>query len=193
MAQLFAEVESTRTELLAEVAERKLTQARLEDLVRRDPLTGLLNRRGFFEAWANGAGGAETALVTVDLDRFKAINDAYGHAAGDRVLRAAALKLMELLGGDSCVARIGGDEFAIMMPASADRLAWLRSELNSLHVEVADGITARISASVGVAHSSDQMSVDEVLALADAGMYSEKRARAADDLLRVDLDSLRPS
>jgi diguanylate cyclase (GGDEF)-like protein len=186
VARLLAEVESTRTELMAEVVERQAAQARLEELARRDPLTGLLNRRGFFESWATGEEWDDPVLVTVDLDHFKAINDAYGHAAGDQVLRATAETLRALCGDSARVARIGGDEFAVLMPWSAGCLASLVDGLSAICIPVSGASTTMISASVGAARPARGATVDDVLAYADESMYTAKRERAATELLGVE-------
>ena len=89
IAALLAEVEATRRALADEVAEGIAVQRRLEELARRDPLTGLLNRRGFFER-ATAAAGKALAVTVVDVDNFKEVNDRYGHAAGDAVLNVIA-------------------------------------------------------------------------------------------------------
>jgi diguanylate cyclase (GGDEF)-like protein len=176
--QLLAEVEKTRSQLAAEVAERKAAQARLEDLVRRDPLTGLLNRRGFFERWGGWPEAEELVLITVDADRFKDVNDTAGHAAGDAVLRAMADRLRSLCGERACVARIGGDEFAVVAPAADELLAAkVRQGLSNVKVELADGRASSVSASIGVAPLVRGASLDDAMAQADQKMYTSKRSR----------------
>lgn len=97
----------------------KQAQLHAEDLAARDPLTGLLNRTGFFGAVQlphNGDTALRGAVLVVDVDHFKSMNDAYGHQAGDAVLEAVADRLSAVLAGYGFVARLGGDEFACFVP-----------------------------------------------------------------------------
>ncbi|HTW97639.1 MAG TPA: GGDEF domain-containing protein, partial [Acidimicrobiales bacterium] len=113
-------LERTRAKLAAEAAERRSAQARLEEMARTDPLTGLLNRRGFF-ALSRSALGGDPILLTADVDDFKQVNDGWGHYCGDLVLRAVADRLVRAAGQSGCAARLGGDEFALLVPS--DRAA----------------------------------------------------------------------
>ncbi|MFQ5763559.1 MAG: GGDEF domain-containing protein, partial [Rhodospirillales bacterium] len=109
----------------AETAERTMAEqrdrlARLEDLAATDELTGLLNRRGFEAALARAMAGARRyhekgVLVFIDLDGFKPVNDTYGHAAGDEVLRQVSRLLAESVRATDFVGRLGGDEFAVVL------------------------------------------------------------------------------
>lgn len=93
-----------------------------EELSRTDQLTGLANRRALMEA-AFAAEGAALALVIVDIDRFKRVNDRHGHLAGDEVIRSVGQMMVAQLGGFGCVARVGGEEFALLsMEFSAESL-----------------------------------------------------------------------
>ena len=155
----------------------------LDTAARRDPLTGVLNRRGFHEALeaiaADPAGG-RYCVAFVDIDHFKAINDRYGHAAGDAALVAVADFLAAALRDEDVLARIGGEEFAVILPrtdlrgavAAAERL---RAGIRGLPIAaLPDGV--RITASVGVASSETVAgSVNAVLHAADAAMYEAKR------------------
>jgi diguanylate cyclase (GGDEF)-like protein len=177
--QLIHTLEETQSKLEEEIAERRLIHDELERQARRDPLTGVLNRRGFFEA-----GAALTTLnpdmcvLTVDIDDFKQVNDDWGHAAGDQVLRAVANSLQAAAGAGAVVARLGGDEFAAILGAMDDgRSARLRDLLGCLAVTLADGRELAISASVGFAQLGHGVPVDSALAAADGQMYSAKRSR----------------
>ncbi len=150
-----------------------------------DALTGLLNRRAFIDAgnevWDRfTAEGSAFAVALLDLDSFKAINDLYGHGAGDAVLSAVAGQLRSAVRGDDVAARVGGEEFAIVMPgassARADALAEsLRARISDSDVVTEEG-TIRYTVSIGVAASlpGDQ-SFESVYARADRALYDAKR------------------
>ncbi len=99
---------------------RELAEARR--LARTDDLTGLANRRAFLES-TNGAlaAGTPVSVLLIDLDGFKAVNDTYGHVAGDQVLRVVAARLLQATGRRCVVARLGGDEFAVLVPGEVSR------------------------------------------------------------------------
>jgi diguanylate cyclase (GGDEF)-like protein/PAS domain S-box-containing protein len=141
-----------------DITRHKEEAERLLELSERDALTGLLNRTGF-EAWlarASEAGHADAiALLYVDLDHFKPVNDNFGHAAGDEVLRAFARRLRELVRPTDAIARIGGDEFAIALAgvrdrARADTIAEAIVAAANLPFQVG-ALDVAIGASVGVA------------------------------------------
>ena len=144
-----------------------------------DPLTGLPNRRAFDIVLENAVAGANKepfAVLLIDLNDFKPINDAYGHEAGDEALRAFGRKLDALTRDSDFLARIGGDEFAVVLlntdRVSAERAAdRFRSNLD-FESEVA-GRQVRIWGSVGVAHSAD--GADSVVSRADVKMYENKK------------------
>lgn len=131
---------------------------RLQRLSERDALTGLLNRAAF-EAWlsdaSSGSGAAEVALLYIDLDHFKPVNDELGHSAGDAVLREIAERLRALVRPSDVVARLGGDEFAVGLtgirgPADAQHIAAKIVSEARRTIQV-DGHNVRIGASVGIA------------------------------------------
>jgi diguanylate cyclase (GGDEF)-like protein len=172
------------------------TVAKLERRARTDVLTGLLNRHGFFEALDRRLAdpeGLDCSLVFIDLDRFKAINDLHGHAAGDQVLvtvadRLAAVEGVELpsrLAGDEFVAIISGDDHSVVQVAER-LLADLAAPIGS------QGAAFELTASVGVARVSSTMSSSELLTNADLAMLKAKllgRGRVArfDQGLRLDM------
>ncbi|KDR25054.1 MULTISPECIES: GGDEF domain-containing protein [Caballeronia] len=145
---------------------------------RHDELTGLLNRAGLFRAVRSSA-PEHTALLYLDLDGFKAINDAHGHEIGDTLLALVARRLRHLSGEGSLVARLGGDEFVIVTPPQADPLALadvIVRELSKPFVTDA-GAMLEIGVSIGVAmfdHHHDEL--DGVLRDADNALYEAKRA-----------------
>jgi diguanylate cyclase (GGDEF)-like protein len=156
-------------------------------LAKRDPLTGLGNRRDLMEQFEARSDhpDAKFAMLLVDLDRFKPINDTFGHAVGDTVLRIIADRLLSTVLGDYSVSRMGGDEFAILTEAhvSVDEEGAL--DLADRVIEVlsqpikCDGCVLTVGASVGVAlFPRDGGTFQEVLHCADAAMYRAKASRA---------------
>jgi diguanylate cyclase (GGDEF)-like protein len=175
--------------LLRAIAQRDAAVAALAALAETDALTGLRNRRGFVAAaeaaLARAARHGERAsVVMLDLDRFKAINDAHGHAAGDAVLRATAEVLQSLLRGGDLAGRLGGEEFALLLPgASAEVAAGAAERLRRAlaarvpHPEV----EARVTASFGVATvdlrgTVPEAALDAALREADRALYAAKHA-----------------
>lgn len=147
--------------------------AQLRDQALRDPLTGLLNRRGM-EAMLRSEhqAGQMHALVMIDLDGFKRVNDTHGHAAGDQVLRDVAAIITRTIRRGDFAARLGGDEFVIALNDSqgASRIS---------HAIVADiaVLDAGVTASVGlVVYHPQEADHTSLLALADAAMYQAKLA-----------------
>ena len=151
-----------------------------------DPLTGLFNRRyAFSHARRTGAlepDGKGYSVILADIDRFKSINDTFGHAAGDAVLVAVARRLRDKVRGMDMVARIGGEEFLVYMPdpdpdaalAAAFRLC---EELRASPVELLDGRPPiPVTASFGVAVGSPGEALEDVINRADDALYAAKEA-----------------
>jgi diguanylate cyclase (GGDEF)-like protein len=160
-------------------------QSRLRQLAIRDELTQLLNRRAMRELLDRNHGRAQRsgnpyALALIDIDRFKIINDAYGHSAGDEVLSQVAGLLRHGLRLADELARWGGEEFLCFLPetslaAATDAVERLRRQIAAMRVETG-GATIRTSISVGVASfGSGDASWESVLARADAALYAAKR------------------
>jgi diguanylate cyclase (GGDEF)-like protein len=155
------------------------TLAEHDARARRDPLTGLLNHREFHDALdahltrARAATAAlDLAVVIFDLDRFKAVNDLGGHAAGDRTLRGAAGAIAAACRTTDAAFRIGGDEFALVLPR-ADRAAAARIARRA--ADAVERVAHRDGVSFGIAtHPEDGETRDALLAAADAAMYASK-------------------
>ncbi|OUL99593.1 diguanylate cyclase domain-containing protein [Variovorax sp. JS1663] len=152
---LYSSVMRDITDQLAVRRRQQQESARLLQLSQRDPLTGLLNRAGF-EAFLDQQGATQAlALLYIDLDRFKPVNDTHGHAIGDQLLQQFAHRLQGLVRPTDAVARLGGDEFAIALAgmrdgAQAEAIAEEVVAAARLRFEVA-GLGLEIGASVGVA------------------------------------------
>ncbi|MBO3741547.1 sensor domain-containing diguanylate cyclase [Actinoplanes flavus] len=160
-----------------DVTESRELHERLRYQAGHDELTGLANRRQFTAAVTERSGDA--AVLLIDLDGFKQINDTYGHAAGDAVLRHVADRLRECTGPDDVPARLGGDEFAVLAggPESAERIAAALRVLLERPAEIA-GRPLPVGASIGLAvgPSTDP---DQLLNAADLRMYEEKQRTRA--------------
>jgi len=159
-------------------------RSEIERLSRTDELTGLANRRGLQEELDRAVAlaqrhGHALALLLIDLDHFKRINDCFGHRAGDAVLRRVGRMLAERLRTGDVAARLGGDEFVVVLPLTdADGASVVAAEVKRALAEAripAGGGTARVSASVGFAQRVDHESSEALLARADLLMYRAKR------------------
>ena len=181
-AELAAEVERLAAEL-------KLFRARIAELEARvdiDPLTETLNRRGFERELARSLAyvkryEASAALIYIDLDRFKPVNDRHGHAAGDAVLKAIAATLLRQVRASDVVARVGGDEFVVLLwnvggaGAAAKALA-LEAAVCAMRLRFGDSIVT-VGAAAGVALLRPLDNAVDVLSRADAAMYARKSER----------------
>jgi len=175
IAQLTAEVEALRRRV-----------AELQLLADRDPSTPLLNRRAFlrelqralaFRARYGGGG----VLAYFDLDGLKALNDGFGHAAGDAAIALVAQALADNIRETDFAARLGGDEFGVVLvqtdPAEGRRKARALAELIAAEPLVFGGRKIAVRASVGVQALTEEMDAAAHIAAADAAMYLNKRAR----------------
>ena len=144
---------------------------------RTDPLTGALNRRGFEESMGSALAGLErepapVALLLLDLDRFKAYNDAHGHVAGDNLLREAVAGISAVLRPGDTVARIGGDEFAVLLPGADEQAARAVGE------RIDETLGSRIPHSLGVACTPPcPPQLDPLYRAADFELYADKHRR----------------
>ena len=163
-------------------------RTRLEKLVLTDALTGCLNRRGFDQALdrelaRTARGRGDVALLALDVDHFKQINDTHGHLAGDDVLRQVGSMLRALVRSGDVVARVGGDEFLVLCPDAtregAAQLAQRLCEKVAAHDFTGQGTRIELSISVGVATSDMVPPTDSAAELqrrADRALYEAKRA-----------------
>ncbi len=159
--------------------------AALHDQATRDNMTGLANRRFFRAAmereFAGTQRGRQVALLVVDVDHFKQINDKWGHPVGDRVLVAVARTMVDRLRSSDLAGRIGGEEFAVLLPdtpeADAIKVAEnLRASLEAMVIEEeGQGIPVTASVGVAVASAGTDATADVLYARADAALYESKR------------------
>jgi len=165
---------------------RKEIERKLETQALHDYLTGLPNRALFQDRLEHAIErarrpGSDVALFYIDLDRFKAVNDTAGHAAGDLILKAVANRLGVFLRGGDTVARLGGDEFAVLMESvshldEALKVGERINELLAAPIELEDGTCVAIGGSVGIAISSPETrEPEELVRQADIAMYEAKR------------------
>lgn len=181
-SQLATEIERLREQL-------RQSQARIEALEKsahEDALTGLLNRRGFERAFAQAVAylkryGGSAALLYLDLDRFKPINDRYGHAAGDVVLREIARLLLGSVRASDIAARLGGDELALVL-WNLDA-AQMQAKARALEAMISGasfaiaGERLDVGVSIGGVMLSPEDTLSAALARADAAMYARKQER----------------
>jgi len=172
-------------DLRHEVSERRAAEARAATLARQDPLTGLRNRRAFTEDAAQQLDrahrrGKPVALLMLDLDHFKTINDVNGHAIGDAALKLAAEIVDANLPAEALVARLGGDEFAALFSFEPDRPDMVEAAAERLvsalgrRVETG-GVSVHVSASIGIARSDGEATgIDALMRRADIAMYASK-------------------
>ena len=187
LAVLLGEIERLQSALKAEQARVK----ELEASVDTDPLTKIFNRRGFDRELKRSLAYVKrywtrAALIYVDLDGFKPVNDHHGHAAGDAVLAAVAAVLVRNVRASDTVARLGGDEFGLILwnlsEADAAAKAWaLEAAIGAASVEWEGGALA-VGASIGFAMLGPSDELAEVLARADHAMYARKAARKGNRL-----------
>ena len=173
-----------RGRLKLERAMRELAtvHAELERRSRIDPLTGLLNREAFLKQVNQlRVEGTNGAMLMIDIDHFKSINDLYGHMAGDEALRGFAGALLQAVHGRELVGRLGGEEFGAFVPCddmeTAHRAAErLRLAVNRMVFTPRPGVVRRITASIGGAGGTPAETLSELMRRADLSLYDAKAA-----------------
>jgi diguanylate cyclase (GGDEF)-like protein len=188
-ARFISEAEKQYLDFLAHVVSRVLVladkQRELHERVSIDPLTGLHNRSATIERIGQLLSSAkrsasEFAVLYVDLNGFKQVNDSYGHALGDRAITEAAQRMRSVLRRHEVAGRIGGDEFAVLVDfeSAADLEAVAKRLMDAVAEPMSfDGVRLRLTASVGIATFPQHAdTADELLSRADTAMYAAKRA-----------------
>ncbi|MBV8036074.1 bifunctional diguanylate cyclase/phosphodiesterase [Roseateles sp.] len=181
--------EKLRMAVVRDIRDRLANEARIQHLAHHDGLTGLLNRAAFMDRMTLLMRRAERrgemlALLFVDLDNFKRVNDSLGHLEGDQVLTTVSERLVGALRGSDLVGRFGGDEFVVLLTdlaSRADIVVVLEALLSVVEVPVkADGRALSVTPSIGVAvYPDDGRQADELIQHADTAMYRAKaRGRA---------------
>ena len=167
---------------IAGLSQLRRTQSQLQLLATHDPLTTVLNARAFASQVAQELGrnrryGRPLALVYLDLDDFKKVNDAHGHATGDAVLRLVADAMRSAVRQADVVGRLGGDEFGVLMPETDGTVAHAVANRLAGGIRTVFRGTPSVTASIGVvAVSGTEAGSDELLRKADQAMYEAKRA-----------------
>ena len=165
-----------------DISERKRFEVQLIEQAVVDPLTGLPNRRSFVESLSEaqaGPGAGDLAVLFLDLDRFKVVNDSMGHESGDRLLAEVGARLQDAIRPTDLVARFGGDEFAVLCRA-------IRSEAQAVTIGerlaravsapfTVNGDDVYVTASTGIALAAEGLSPEDLLRAADTAMYRAKR------------------
>jgi diguanylate cyclase (GGDEF)-like protein len=164
------------------LSQLRRTQEQLELLATQDPLTNVLNARAFAAELAQELGrnrryGRPLALIYLDLDDFKKVNDAHGHATGDAVLRLVADAMRGAVRRADLVGRLGGDEFGVLMPETDGAVAHAAATRLVTGIRTVFRGTPSVTASIGVvAVTGTEAGSDELLRKADQAMYEAKRA-----------------
>ena len=192
VAERASELEAVNKALEEEIARRKAAEASLQqanlwlrEQALRDPLTGLHNRRYLDEAVERevrraARHGKTIGLMIIDLDRFKAINDTYGHAGGDLTLKIVSAYMQSVLRGEDIIGRFGGEEFLALLPETPawvlpTRAEILRSGVSRLPIEHEGRSISPVTVSIGVAtYPGDGADRAAVLSAADAALYKAK-------------------
>ncbi len=176
---------ATQIAILSSFAKLVVDELELRQIASSDHLSGALSRRAFMEQAANEAArarryGRPLSLAVLDIDFFKKVNDTYGHAAGDVAIKRIAEASMAAIRGSDALGRIGGEEFALLMPeTTADNARLfaerLRATIEGLDIDAPPKI--RVTVSIGVAQfDGDAEKIEETLARADRALYAAKHA-----------------
>ena len=159
-----------------------------------DPLTGLKNRKGFYERLGNDIirakrYGGRVALLYIDIDRFKEVNDTLGHEGGDIVLQEITRRFLDNLRQSDCVARMGGDEFAVILENDGGRDVVVDKMMDILSrpYEVGGRVIDYVSGSIGIAlFPDDAVTANDLIGYADSDMYAVKRKKKCQEICCVE-------
>ncbi len=171
-----------------QLADQTQRIAYLQDLSRTDDLTGLLNRRGFMDQFRRALAyarryGHEGLLLYCDLDSFKSVNDAYGHAAGDALLQLTGKTLLDAVRDCDVVGRLGGDEFAVVLVQTSWRDGLKRAQTIQWRLEQTtldfDDQAIPLRVSIGYEAYGPEDAIDDLICRADMAMYYFKRRKQA--------------
>jgi diguanylate cyclase (GGDEF)-like protein len=183
---LFIQTETINQELMMEIEHRRALELKLKEMASTDPLTGLANRREYetlfmHEIHRARRSGTPLAACILDLDHFKRVNDTYGHAAGDAVLRNTAQLLKQKLRTMDIIGRLGGEEFIILLPETTiDQAAAIGTRLLEAlaEMEIDVGKTViRVTATIGISGLIDEdETFNSIIARADEALYRGKNA-----------------
>jgi len=184
--ELEVRVQERTAELQAEIVERRQAEARIHHMAYHDALTGLPNRALLAERLdrallAARRDGRKLALMFIDLDRFKTINDSLGHATGDHLLKEVAQRLCRVVRASDTVARLGGDEFVVLVPGvqEAAECSLVGDKIIAVLADPVqfEGRSLHISPSIGIClYPDDGADVESLMRKADAAMYQAKGA-----------------
>lgn len=174
-------------ELLTEFAEMAMEELELRNRATRDALTGCLSRRAFRDEAGRTIAlslrhGLPLSVIVFDLDHFKSVNDTFGHAAGDEVLKVAASTVGRTMRRSDVLGRLGGEEFAVLLSntdlaGAFEAAERMRNALAERPVDIGAGKTLAVTASFGVAAIGNGIGdIDALLGRADAGLYIAKRS-----------------
>lgn len=179
-AEAYAKLQNLLAEVEQKQRELEELNANLQQMTTTDPLTGLKNRRYLEEALSELAGLAEAgqplALLVIDIDFFKRINDTYGHQTGDAVLQELSWKLLNEASGQGVAARMGGEEFVILLPGTDKAKAQGFAEKLRGNIEHGEWVHVPVTVSIGVAVFEPGDNADSLFTRADEALYASKHA-----------------
>jgi diguanylate cyclase (GGDEF)-like protein/PAS domain S-box-containing protein len=166
--------------IIRDITERKQAEHKLREHAEKDALTGVLNRRKFYEVLDQEKEravryGRSLSLIMFDIDHFKAVNDTYGHAAGDSVLKKTASVVADHVRKADALGRIGGEEFAVLATETTAESALALAEKIRAAVEIAEhDRIGKITVSIGVSTYDNELTLDEFIRRADEALYAAK-------------------
>ncbi len=194
-----AALATSNESLAAEITERKRAEEQLEDMAHYDPLTGLPNRRLFMDLLTQALARARrtdrlVALLFLDLNRFKLVNDSLGHAVGDMLLKAVTERLTNSLRTSDTVARLGGDEFTVILEdlSSSEDAARIAQKILEAVVPpmTLEDHEIFVSASIGIAlYPADSLDGEGLINIADTAMYAAKQQGGAFQFYSADMNT----